>query len=155
MSPTFDPEYLEAVASFGPDVACALNEPAKHDIETRIAAFVKLITALETNLPTPLDMEETVHHVKAADGHDIPVDAFLKRGRSSPTTSTAALLHCHGGGMTTGSVTEHRKELANHVSRLGVPMFSVDYRLAPGHRDTGLVEDCYTGLVWLYYNADK
>ncbi|PVH76577.1 arylesterase/monooxygenase [Cadophora sp. DSE1049] len=155
MSLKFDPDFLEATASYGPDLTSAtLNKPAIHDVETRRAVIEKMITTAQNNLPTPLDVEETVYYVKAADGYDIPIYAFLKRGRSSATV-TSALLHCHGGGMISGSVAMCRKEIANQVSRLGVPMYSVDYRLAPEHRHPTLVEDCYAGLVWLYNNAEK
>lgn len=133
-------------------------KPATHDIVSRRKNH-DFIDKLLQLLPDAPNVEESVHHVQAADGYQIAVHAFFlkKEDRSqlpSPPT-TAAVLHCHGGGMIMGSVPEFRKGLRHQVARTGLPFFSVDYRLAPEHTGTGLVDDCYQGLVWLVEHATE
>ena len=60
-----------------------------------------------------------------------------------------AILHIHGGGMVMGSAEEMTREPAGLAMRLGVPVASVDYRLAPEAPFPGPQEDCYAALVWL------
>lgn len=45
--------------------------------------------------------------------------------------------------------------LAELVLETKLPIFSVNYRLAPECTDTTLAEDCYAGLLWLYENATR
>lgn len=64
------------------------------------------------------------------------------------------LFHIHGGGMVAGSCRSF--ELACDLDRahaLGLAVVSVEYRLAPEHRDPTPVEDCYSALSWTCDNA--
>lgn len=54
-----------------------------------------------------------------------------------------------------GSMPVFKRAVVNIVSQSGVPVFSVDYRLAPEHQDLTLVEDCYAGLIWLAEQAQE
>jgi acetyl esterase/lipase len=45
--------------------------------------------------------------------------------------------------------------LSRYVSASGVPMLSVDYRVAPEHPHPAPVEDSYAGLRWLSDHADE
>jgi acetyl esterase/lipase len=45
--------------------------------------------------------------------------------------------------------------LSRYVSASGVPMLSVDYRVAPEHAHPVPVEDSYAGLWWLSDDADE
>jgi acetyl esterase/lipase len=57
--------------------------------------------------------------------------------------------------MIAGSVQTFQAALIMKVSQTGIPLFSVDYRIAPEHKNDGLVQDCYAGLIWLHQNAAK
>ncbi|KIV76953.1 hypothetical protein PV11_08798 [Exophiala sideris] len=130
----------------------ARPKPPPHDIETRRKNH-GLIVQMLSHLPDTPNVEETVHHVKSDDGYHIAVHAFTVKSQSE--TPTAGVLHCHGGGMIMGSVGGFSKGIANTVARTGIPFFSVDYRVAPEHTGTGLVDDCYAGLVWLSKHASE
>lgn len=147
----YSPEFLKALAPLLPALT-SRAKPAIHDIQSRRNnhGFVeKLLDAF----PTATEVEETVHHAEAADGYQIAVHAFTRKEKSH--TPTAAVLHCHGGGMIMGSVAAFSKGIANQVARTGLPFFSVDYRLAPEHTGTGPVDDCYQGLLWVMEHSTQ
>jgi acetyl esterase/lipase len=56
--------------------------------------------------------------------------------------------------MILGSVPIFDGPVARYVARSGVPMLSVQYRLAPEHPHPTPVEDAYAGLLWLAAHAD-
>ena len=68
-------------------------------------------------------------------------------------TGRAALLHIHGGGMILGSVTDMSHGPSGMAAALGIPVASVEYRLAPEAPFPGPQEDCLAGLNWLADNA--
>lgn len=149
---SFDPEYYEAMAPMLPAMA-ALAKPAVHDVETRRERSAVGLALLTSRITPAKDVEQTVHQVEAADGVKIAVHQFANK--ASAAAPTPAILHCHGGGMILGSVETFQIALAAQVERIGAPLFSVEYRLAPDHKDTGLVDDCYAALVWLSQNAKQ
>ena len=87
-----------------------------------------------------------------------PVDTVLPDGRRlvgewvrSPDTATdgAAIYYVHGSGYALCSPRTHRR-LIGWLSRLtGLPVFSVDYRLAPRHRFPTAATDVRSGWDWL------
>jgi len=59
------------------------------------------------------------------------------------------ILFFHGGGFITGSTNDHL-DLCGKLSDLsGVPVLSIDYRLAPEHKFPAAVEDCLISYLWL------
>lgn len=66
----------------------------------------------------------------------------------------AALLHIHGGGMIMGSAAVMQAGPAAMAQGLGIPVASVEYRLAPEHPFPAPQEDCLSALHWLTARAD-
>jgi acetyl esterase len=64
-----------------------------------------------------------------------------------------ALLHIHGGGMIIGSAKSMQHGPAGMAAALGIPVASVEYRLAPEHPFPAPQDDCLAGLSWLADNA--
>jgi len=59
------------------------------------------------------------------------------------------ILFFHGGGFITGSTNDHL-DLCGKLSDLsGVPVLSIDYRLAHEHKFPAAVEDCLISYLWL------
>ena len=61
-----------------------------------------------------------------------------------------ALLFLHGGAYMVGSSRSHRRVVARLASRLRIPAFTPDYRLAPGNRFPAALDDAlaaYEGLL--------
>jgi len=65
------------------------------------------------------------------------------------TPGRAALLHIHGGGMVMGSASVMQAGPAAMAQSLGIPVASVEYRLAPEHPFPAPQEDCLAALNWL------
>lgn len=61
----------------------------------------------------------------------------------------AALLHIHGGGMIMGAASVMQAGPAAMAQGLGIPVASVEYRLAPEHPFPAPQEDCLAALKWL------
>ena len=101
--------------------------------------------------PTPADVTITDFHTVADDGTQLLLRWYVKAGAAPGP----AALYLHGGGMILGSVALYDGPVARYVSSSGVPMLSVDYRLAPEHPHPIPVEDAYAGLLWLSEHADE
>ncbi|MGB7654489.1 MAG: alpha/beta hydrolase fold domain-containing protein, partial [Novosphingobium sp.] len=69
------------------------------------------------------------------------------------STNRGALLHIHGGGMVIGSARSSQHIPSAMAAKLGLPVASVDYRLAPEHPFPAPQEDCLAALASLAANA--
>ncbi|MEX1155404.1 alpha/beta hydrolase [Parvibaculum sp.] len=64
---------------------------------------------------------------------------------SAPDTrSDAALLYIHGGGFVAGSPRTHRPLTWRLAKDIGVPVYAIDYRLAPEYCFPAGLDDCVT-----------
>jgi acetyl esterase/lipase len=149
----FDPEFLKVLEPLIPQLSGPGRpkltiegiKPAREGREATIAAFFGI-------LPDSSDVEQTVHHLKASDGYLIEVHSFSKNRAGLPPGP--AILHFHAGGMILGKAQIFAKRTALLASRSSVPIFSVNYRLAPEFTGATAVEDCYAALAWLHQNAE-
>jgi acetyl esterase/lipase len=57
--------------------------------------------------------------------------------------------------MVIGSMDIYDKLPTEYVADSGVPMLSVDYRLAPEHQHPVQVQDCFAALTWLHEQAGE
>lgn len=81
-------------------------------------------------------------------GPDGPLEIYLY-DPAPGTPGRAALLHIHGGGMILGSASAMQAGPAAMAQSLGIPVASVEYRLAPEHPFPAPQEDCLAALKWL------
>jgi len=148
MSLHLDPEVAEALE---PMEARAADQtpPPVGDVLTRRTSQEELVKHAEDAVPMAGDVVITDYQVTTPDGPQILARWYAKQG-SSPGS---AVLYTHGGGMIAGNVGQLDKTLAQYVSASGVPMLSVDYRLAPEHHHPTQVNDTYAALRWLDEHA--
>jgi acetyl esterase len=64
-----------------------------------------------------------------------------------------ALVYCHGGGFTVGSVETHDALCRLFARDARCAVLSVDYRLAPEHRFPVAVHDVFDAYAWLHAHA--
>ncbi|MFI1584380.1 alpha/beta hydrolase [Embleya sp. NPDC020630] len=85
------------------------------------------------------------------DGPDVTLVSARPVGVARPLP---LLYYMHGGGMVSGNAWSVLPRLLRAwAHRLELAVVSVEYRLAPGTRHPGPVEDCYAGLVHVAEHA--
>jgi acetyl esterase/lipase len=65
-----------------------------------------------------------------------------ERLRTASANEKRALLYIHGGGFVAGVPGNHRPLTWRLADKLGVPVYAIDYRLAPEHPFPAALEDC-------------
>lgn len=100
-----------------------------------------------------LDAPPIVPEIKVIDGPDGPLEVYWY-DPAPGTTGRAALYHIHGGGMVLGSAASMQHGPSGMAKALGIPVASIDYRLAPEHPFPAPQQDCLAGLAWLAAHAD-
>ena len=123
------------------------------DLSDVVAARARLdeLMALMRGAEMPNTVEVADHHVEAADGHGVLVRVYRPRQRRE---GSPGLYWIHGGGMVLGSVDMNDASCAAIAADLDVVVASVDYRLAPEFPYPTPLEDCYTGLLWFFDQAE-
>jgi acetyl esterase/lipase len=111
-------------------------------------------------LPSPpvepiLEGRAIGHEELVVPGPDGAPDVALSvyRPVAAPSAPSPCVYWIHGGGMVLGDRFTNIELPLEWVDLLGVTLVSVEYRLAPEHRGTALVEDCYAGLAWVAGHA--
>ncbi len=146
----FDPEIAELFAQRGA-ARGGVPVPPRGDWLARRTAVEAMIAALAAASPSPGDVQREDFFVPAPDGAEVHARWYRKSG----APPGPAVLYLHGGGMILGSVELYDGMVASYVSDSGVPMLSVDYRLAPEHPHPAPVEDCFAALQWLAGHATE
>lgn len=139
-----DPEVAKALE---PMIAAMgeMTPPPVGDIASRRTVNEAIMAQTGAAQPVPDDVTITDYHTTARDGARLLLRWYTTEGAAPGP----AVLYLHGGGMITGSVALYDARLSRQVSRSGVPVLAVDYRLAPEHPYPAPAEDSYAGLVWL------
>jgi acetyl esterase/lipase len=65
------------------------------------------------------------------------------------------IFHTHGGGFYMGNRFLICAWILQMVEKFDVVGMSVEYRMAPAHKDPVLIEGCYAGLVWMAERAKE
>lgn len=111
--------------------------------------FVRVIRRLAETL-TPRPARGTFHAPR-------PGGEWV-RGPGVPDTRDAAILYLHGSGFVVCSPRTHRGLVSELSARTGLPVYSVDYRLAPEHPFPAAVDDTLDAFRYLLdegYAADR
>lgn len=145
---TLDPQLAAVLAPIAAAMADVIPPPAG-DVMSRRPILDALMAQTAALQAMPADVTITDHRVSAADGIEILVRQYARHD----VAPGSGVLYLHGGGMISGSVALYDGPVARYVSASGVPMWSVDYRLAPENPHPAPVEDAYAALQWLASHA--
>ncbi|KAJ5720685.1 uncharacterized protein N7483_008619 [Penicillium malachiteum] len=128
MTLQYDPEFL---AEAGPKLKLmgSVPKPALHDVATRRAWTESLCSPLP---PIPDNMERLIYHIPTEDGFQLPIHHFRLWNKPN-LKGEPAILHIHGGGFISLTAEQLSPDHVGAVSRTGVQILTVDYRLAPEH----------------------
>lgn len=143
-----DPEVAAAIGKlFGPNPPPA---PAAGDVETRRALLEGLFGLLSAQGPQVDDVNSKDFTTKAPDGHEIGLRWYTKNESPLPGS---AVYYTHGGGMICLKIKDYDAVAKRYVSRTGVPLMLVEYRLAPEAKAPTQTTDAYAGLQYLVSNV--
>jgi acetyl esterase/lipase len=153
-APRLDREYAICLAALGePDIPPPSLTVG--DIAGRRQRFATRIQkALSTAPPTP-NISQHSHKILTPDGATITLIEFRPKMSAPLAIASPAIYHIHGGGMILGHVAAFTPSIAALASWYNLPVFSIEYRLAPEHPHPIPVNDAYTGLEWLSANASE
>ncbi|MCU4185633.1 alpha/beta hydrolase [Acidiferrimicrobium sp. IK] len=152
MSFTVDPEVAATIQAIAEANGPLPPPPPVGDVEARRGALNAMLEwANNEAQPIATEVDIVDHEITAADGTAL----FGRWYRARSSDSRAAVLYLHGGGMILGSVPIFDGPVSRYVAHTGVPMLSIDYRLAPEHPYPTPVEDAYASLVWLAGHATE
>lgn len=141
---SYDPEFGAAIAPFAE--ALSAEQAAAGDWARLRETADTGLALLAAGIPDVPGVDRTDIELPGYQGAKIAARLYRKVG-SDPGS---ALLYIHGGGMVAGSMELYDRVPASYVAESGVPMLSVDYRLAPEHPHPVPVEDCFAALLWLH-----
>lgn len=123
-----------------------------HDVDGRRAMLASLFPQTTAPPRIPDDVEQNIYYARASDQHEIAI--YHIRKKNSSEKPGPAIIHTHGGGYISLTVKSSIGLLGAYVSQTGVPIFSINYRLAPEHPYPVPLEDCWAGLQWIRSHAD-
>jgi acetyl esterase/lipase len=140
-----DPELAAALIASSP----ALPPVARGDWQAQrqaSAGFYDLVIARVAAYPA---VRVTTYATRSTDGTEIA----LRWHSPADTSSGAAVVYVHGGGMIAGTIDHADALVRPYVQAAGVPFLTADYRLASEVQGRTLVEDALAGLTWLLDHA--
>ncbi|MFF5772176.1 alpha/beta hydrolase [Streptomyces californicus] len=144
---SLDPKIARLVAQgAGPTVP---DDFAEGDVP-RLRRVLDEGLAQLSGLPDVPGVSETPFTITTPDGHPLRLTWYRKDG-SAPGS---AALHFHGGAMIAGSAALYSPLVRTYVSWTGVPLLTVDYRLAPEAPGGTAATDGLSALCWLRDNSD-
>lgn len=145
MTQRFDPEYAEFRKAIGDQ----LPAPVFENVFQFRAANEMIMPAMWGQLPPQPTIQKTRYKVPSYDGAEIEIVRFADPSWDGRDKPQAAWLYFHGGGMVTDGVDFFAPLTAQYAQQSGVPVFSVEYRVAPEFPHPTPVEDAYAALRWL------
>jgi len=114
---------------------------------------VRVMRSLSRRVPVPTVEGVRVSELTAAASGHQPVVRIIAYEPDGRAGTTGALLWIHGGGLVMGTPEQDHVLAAGLATAAGVPVFSIDYRLAPEHPFPAALDDCHHALAWLHRNA--
>ncbi|MEU2869565.1 alpha/beta hydrolase [Streptomyces olivoreticuli] len=143
--PPFDPELGVALAALGPESREPVTPENLRARQERDAAARPRPTAEDLRADGRFEVAEL-----RVPGPPAGPDVTLVSARPAGLTGPLPLLYyLHGGAMIMGNAwSVLPRILREWALPLELAVISVEYRLAPGARYPGPLEDCYAGLVW-------
>ena len=83
------------------------------------------------------------------------VDLYFYRPKNANNKKTPAIYYTHGGGYLIGNATIYGFLFSNLANKYNATIISVEYRLSTIAPHPADLNDAYSGLKYIYQNADK
>jgi acetyl esterase/lipase len=148
IDPQMRPQLERLLAMLGPRGFHGIE-----DLHERRERYQQVMTLAAARAPDESRVAREVVTVRRpGDRPDLGARLYRPAGLAPPAPG---VLYLHGGGMIMGSVATDDGFAASLAEDVGCVVVSVDYGLAPEHRGTEPVEDCYDAFLWLAEHADE
>lgn len=152
---TFQRAFIERV---DPEIRPILESPAipPIDFDAGIDKVRQMMATMRAQVQATMPVVEGVSHRDevvpgyTADDPEVTVRVYAPDDHAGPS---AGIYWIHGGGMVLGTYDGDEPMCENWVAKFGVPIVSVEYRLAPEDPYPAPLHDCYAGLRWMHRNA--
>jgi acetyl esterase len=142
---------LEQVAADQRPSVRAFREAGEVSYEDAASVEALRVSSAELSAAGALPPDD-IAAVEDVDLREFTVRIYDPRGGSSDSSGTGpspVILYAHGGGWVIGSVDTHDSVARRLCSGTGLPVVSVDYRLAPEHPFPVPYTDCADALAWV------
>lgn len=100
---------------------------------------------------TPPTNPQKLKKLKVANS---PGDLVWKKAEHEKYFETV-MVHMHGGGFVGMSSSSHQNYLIPWAKELKIPIFSIDYRLAPETQYPAVVNDVINAYLWVLYFVEQ
>ncbi len=133
------------------DYLASLNQPALYEVPLAQAregarAMGPLIDADPRELPVIEDL------ACPGPAGDIPLRLYDPRSERGPGP---VIVFYHGGGFVVGDIEVYHSLCTEIAAETGLPVISVDYRLAPEHPFPAAPDDCEAATRWVAGSPDQ
>lgn len=141
---------LEQVATDQRPSVRAFREAGEASYEDAASVEALRVSSAELSAAGALPPDD-IAAVEDVDLGDFSVRVYDPRGGNSSgsTGPSPVILYAHGGGWVIGSVDTHDSVARRLCSGTGLPVVSVNYRLAPEHPFPVPYTDCADALAWV------
>jgi acetyl esterase/lipase len=153
MTFSLDTDLMAGMSSARPESTASPAAIERGDWQSLRAFGQSAVMAIEATLPERQEISRQDYFFSSFDGAEVLSRWYQPAGHRPEPAGGAAVVYLHGGGMIMGSVAIYDRLVAAYVADSGIPMLSVDYRLAPEHPHPAPVEDCHAALGWLGVRA--
>jgi acetyl esterase len=144
-----DPDVEDAPLGYryAPGLAAVVPQIPRRDLTDLATARKAVAERAATVSVGTAGVEVTEHRIPGG------VRVRLYRPESAAAAPHGAILHAHGGGFVMCDLESSHARNTRLARELGVPLVSVDYRLAPEHPFPAAIDDTYAALQWLAAEA--
>ncbi|MCQ9370396.1 alpha/beta hydrolase [Corynebacterium sp. 35RC1] len=85
---------------------------------------------------------------------DFGVRLYRANAAVAEGAQTPVIVFFHGGGWVMGNLETHQSVARRLANSTGLPVFAVDYRLAPEHRYPAAIDDCRKAVEWIVESTE-
>ncbi|KAJ7175830.1 Alpha/Beta hydrolase protein [Mycena filopes] len=140
-----------------PHLERLLAEPDISDVQARRERTRAMISSLKAShadkLPPDTDYQVTDHHIDVSEEGRILLRSLVPTSEDGMDTYPL-MVWMHGGGWIAGTLELDDYELRQICVDLQISILNVDYRLAPEHSYSTILDDCYSALKWAASSAE-
>ena len=126
-----------------------IDELSKKLINSNLRDFLK---QLLENLP---NVEKDEHIIIDGVEKDYKLDLYIYRPKNIQNTKTPVIYYMHGGGYIMGNATMYGTAFNYLANKHNATLISIEYRLSTKAPYPADLNDAYSGLKYIYHNADK